>query len=156
MSDESKDSARSGGFKVSDRRHFTSRGERIEGDVEAQEGEVRPEPAAKPPREEKAGGGAADKAGRGPGEEGRLPPADFLQVIEFLFQNAAFSLGLIPDPSSGTKRLDLPHAGHFIDLLAVLQEKTKGNLSPQEESLLQDALTKLRTLYAEVSLRGGG
>lgn len=88
-----------------------------------------------------------------PSAAGPLPPADFLQIVEFLFQNAAFALGLIPDPS-GQKRVDLPHASHFIDLIAVLQQKTAGRLDAEEEAVLQDTVTKLRTLF--LSIKGKG
>lgn len=64
--------------------------------------------------------------------------------------NAALvGLGLMPEPESGKSTQDLPLAAHNIELLAMLQEKTKGNLSPEEQHLLEGLLYDLRLKYIE-------
>ncbi len=156
MAEDKKETPGSTGFKVSDKRHFSPEGELVnEGEGERAAPAGAPPPAGEagakpPPAQEPSPGQSAQEQG----PAGAFPPADFLQIVEFLFQNAAFALGLIPDPS-GEKRVDLPHASHFIDLIAVLQQKTAGRLTADEDAVLQDTLTKLRTLYLSMKGKGG-
>jgi len=76
-----------------------------------------------------------------------LPPADFDFLVYSLRIQAELNLGLIPmDDDIGP---DLEVARHNIDLLAVLQEKTKGNLSLEEQRALDNTVTELRFRYAE-------
>lgn len=64
--------------------------------------------------------------------------------------NAALvGLGLMPEPESGSTSKDLDLAAHNIELLAMLQEKTKGNLSSEEQHLLDGLLYDLRLKYIE-------
>ena len=74
-----------------------------------------------------------------------LPPASFMFLVESLLMQAQMQLGLF---HFGEKEEDnepnLPLARHSIDLLAVLQEKTTGNLSTEEHRLLENGLTELR------------
>ncbi|MFZ9519224.1 MAG: DUF1844 domain-containing protein [Silvanigrellaceae bacterium] len=64
--------------------------------------------------------------------------------------NAALvGLGLMPEPESGNTNQDLALAAHNIELLAMLQQKTKGNLSPEEQHLLEGLLYDLRLKYIE-------
>ncbi|NBW80377.1 DUF1844 domain-containing protein [bacterium] len=64
--------------------------------------------------------------------------------------NAALvGLGLMPEPESGKTTQDLSLAAHNIELLAMLQDKTKGNLSPEEQHLLEGLLYDLRLKYIE-------
>ena len=58
----------------------------------------------------------------------------------------------IADPVSGEKGVvNLPAASQMIDLLGILEEKTRGNLTEQEERVLQSVLTELRSLYIHTS-----
>jgi hypothetical protein len=60
------------------------------------------------------------------------------------------SLGQMPIPGQQQPEVNLPQAQYVIDLLSVLQEKTKGNLSPEETTLLEDLLHQLRMMYVAV------
>ncbi len=82
-----------------------------------------------------------------------LPPASFASLIQMLAGQAAHAMGLLPDPSGKTD-VRLPLAKHFIDLLSLLQEKTKGNLTGHEHNGLEQALHELRLLYVDRSAGG--
>ncbi|MCA9092242.1 MAG: DUF1844 domain-containing protein [Planctomycetaceae bacterium] len=81
----------------------------------------------------------------------QLPPADFSMLISMFSTQAMVALGMIPEPSTGKPRTQLPLARHFIDLLSVLEEKTKGNLADRESSGLTENLHYLRMLYLETT-----
>jgi hypothetical protein len=79
-----------------------------------------------------------------------LPPADFQTIVSLLATQAMISLGALPNPITG-KATQHPHqAKHFIDLLAVLEEKTKGNLSAAESQGLEKLLHELRMVFMSV------
>lgn len=85
------------------------------------------------------------------GEEPRdLPPASFAGLAQLLASQAVAALGMIPGPD-GQARTELPIARHFIDLLAVLDEKTRGNLTSQEATALEQTLHDLRMAYVALS-----
>jgi hypothetical protein len=86
-----------------------------------------------------------------PVPEGRLPPVDFPTFVLSLGSSALMHLGMAPDPASGATEKSLPMAKHTIDILAMLQEKTKGNLAPPEAELLENLLYDLRLQYVEAS-----
>jgi len=81
-----------------------------------------------------------------------IPPADFSFLVSSLMFQAQVEMGLLhfggeeeaPEPN-------LPRAKHSIDLLALLQEKTRGNLSLDEQRLLENGLTELRFRYIQVA-----
>jgi hypothetical protein len=64
-------------------------------------------------------------------------------------------MGDMPHPVTRKRAVNLPHAKYIIDLLGILEEKTKGNLSVDEEKLLTDALYQLRMRYLNKSGTGG-
>jgi hypothetical protein len=68
-----------------------------------------------------------------------------------LGSNAAMVLGAYADPRTGQPMIDPDAARELIDMLDALQEKTKGNLAPEEESLLLDLLGKLKMTYLEIN-----
>lgn len=78
----------------------------------------------------------------------------FIEFVLMHAQNAAFFLGQTPDPQSGETRVNLDMARIFIDQLEAIQEKTRGNLSKDEEDVLNSTLTNLRMAY--VNARSGG
>ncbi|MBV8898006.1 MAG: DUF1844 domain-containing protein [Acidobacteriaceae bacterium] len=81
-----------------------------------------------------------------------LPPANFLFLVESLLMQSQVQLGLINFGENDEKpEPNLPLARHSIDLLAMLQEKTKGNLSPEEQRLVENGLTELRFRYVQVA-----
>jgi hypothetical protein len=91
----------------------------------------------------------------GSGPEGReseeLPAIDFATFVLSLSHSALVHLGDAPDPSGGPAQRDVAMAKQTIDLLAVLQEKTEGNLTGEEERLLDQVLYDLRMRYVEVA-----
>lgn len=90
-------------------------------------------------------------------EEPKAPVLDFNALILSLGSSAIVHLGEAPDPTSGQKREkpDFMMAQQSIDLLAVLQEKTRGNLSAEEARFLDNMLFDLRMLFVQVSQRQG-
>jgi hypothetical protein len=82
-------------------------------------------------------------------EEAQLPEINFSTFIFSLSSSAFLHFGEIPEPSSGTKKKNLPMAKHTIDILGMLEEKTKGNLTPDEEQLLKNILYDLRMRYVK-------
>ena len=82
---------------------------------------------------------------------------DFNALVLSLGSSAIVHLGEAPDPTSGQKREqpDFTMAQQSIDLLGMLQEKTRGNLTPDESRFLENMLFDLRMLYVQVSKRHG-
>jgi hypothetical protein len=89
----------------------------------------------------------------GPAAAGRggLPPATFETLVSTMATQALFALGAIPDPRTGQRMLSLELARHHIDMLTVIEQKSKGNLSPDEASLLTTTLYELRQRYIQMS-----
>ena len=79
-----------------------------------------------------------------------LPPASFPILVSTLSTQALASMGYIPGPD-GQPMTNLPMAKHFVDTLAVLEEKTKGNLDEEENGLLSETLHQLRMAYVQAS-----
>jgi hypothetical protein len=80
-----------------------------------------------------------------------LPPGDFTSLVGTLVMQALLYLGGMPDPQTGRAIVSLEHAKYHIDMLTTLEEKTKGNLTPEESSDLSRALTELRMRFVEIS-----
>jgi hypothetical protein len=93
--------------------------------------------------------GQGNEPGAGPAEK-ELPAVDFSTFVMSLTHSALVHLGDAPDPE-GVRGVHLPLARQTIDLLSLLQEKTKNNLQGPEERLLEQALYDLRLRYVEVS-----
>lgn len=92
----------------------------------------------------------ADKTGR-PAGEGPPPEIDFSSFILSLTATAQISLGLAPDPQSNLTSQNIPAAKQMIDLIGLLRDKTKGNLSKDEQELIDTVLTNLRMLYVRTA-----
>lgn len=88
-----------------------------------------------------------DAAPAADGEPVELPPASFMVLLSTLATQAMSCLGIFPDPATGQLNVNRPMAKHFIDTLAMLQEKTKGNLNDDEAAHLRDGLHQLRMAY---------
>ncbi|MBI4495613.1 MAG: DUF1844 domain-containing protein [Deltaproteobacteria bacterium] len=86
--------------------------------------------------------------------EHRLAEISFSSFILSLSTSALLQLGEVPDPSSGTRAKDLPMAKQTIDLLGMLKEKTRGNLTSEEDQLLEHLLADLRWRYVRESREG--
>jgi hypothetical protein len=80
-----------------------------------------------------------------------MPPVDFNLFISSLGMQALMGLGEIENPISNKKEKSLPQAKYLIDTLAMVQEKTKNNLSAQESDMLEQMLFQLRMKYVELS-----
>jgi hypothetical protein len=84
------------------------------------------------------------------GQDEALPGIDFATFIMSLSQSAVLHLGEIPHPETNQIEKNLPLARQTIDLLGVLEEKTKRNLTGDEERLLTQVLFDLRMRFVEV------
>ena len=138
------------GFKVIDRRPFTAEGEIRKEVVEEQEREATRQ-EVKEKAEAKAataakGGTPATPSGDAPK---RLPA--FENLVRMIGSNAAMVLGAYADPQTGQPMIDPDAARELIDMLDALHEKTKGNLAPEEDSMILDLLGKLKLTYLEIS-----
>jgi hypothetical protein len=124
------------GFRVTDKRGFT------------EDGEARaPEATEKPP--ERAGGEAApdaDSKAAG-GEPPPGPTIDFPSYLLSYYTQGLVLLGEVPNPYTNKKEEDVEAARHTIDILSMIEEKTKGNLSKEEQQLLEGVLYELRMKF---------
>lgn len=84
------------------------------------------------------------------GGAGGMPPADFQSIVGTLFSQALMYLGGMADRQTGAVMVDLEAGKHFIDLLGVLDEKTRGNLDEQESALMKQALAESRGMFVEI------
>ena len=144
MSDHKQEEA----FRVIDRRPFTAEGELRKEIVEEEEREAKREAAQRPPAPPAE---AAKPAPTAPSAETPKRSPAFENLIRMLGSNAAMVLGAYADPRTGQPVIDPEAAREFIDMLDALHEKTKGNLAPDEDSLLLDLLGKLKMTYLEVN-----
>lgn len=109
-------------------------------------------PAAEKPMAEKhakesAATAADESAGAMP-----LPDASFPMLVSSLAAQAMVAMGKLADPVQGHPVVRPDMAKHFIDLLGMLQEKTRGNLSPQESGMLDNFLHELRMMFVSIRL----
>lgn len=110
------------GFRVTDKRGF-----REESDGKAPE----------------FSGKAEDKAA-GPQDSPPGPPIDFTSYVLSYYTQGIVFLGKVPNPYTNKKEEDVEAARHIIDLLSMLEQKTKGNLTNEEKQLLENVLYELR------------
>lgn len=89
------------------------------------------------------------------GEDAELPgaddPASFVNFLMSLASNAASSLGMMEHPVTHQREVDLELAKHWIDVLGMLQRKTRGNLTPQEDKILEGFLADLRMQFVSLA-----
>ncbi len=78
----------------------------------------------------------------------------FIEFVMMQAQNAALFLGQIPNPQTGQGEVNLELAKMFIDQLAMIQEKTRGNLTSEEATVLRNALSSLQMAFVEASQSG--
>lgn len=139
------------GIKVTDRRHFTADGER-RSDV-SDEPEPAPPPVAVATEAREERGSSPSRFERRPLDEPE--GVDFTMLVNAMAQPALLYLGEIPHPATGQPTLDLEGARLQIDMLDLLRVKCRGNLTPQEESLLESVLYQLRMRYVARSGTAG-
>jgi hypothetical protein len=121
------------GFVIKDRRSLDERGDLRE---ETGEKDTKREEGKREPRKEQA-------------QSPVLPEVNFSYFLVSLSSSALLHLGEIADPQTGQKAKDLALAKHSIDIIAMLKEKTKGNLADEEEKALESILTDLRWRYVK-------
>jgi hypothetical protein len=130
------------GFKVADRRLFTA------------EGDLR-DTAADQSTSEK--GFASKPSGQIPPSDAEMfgeMPVTFQTLIFSLSTTALLQLGIAPNPAAGNLETDLPAAKQTIDILEILQQKTKGNLTSEEAQTLEECLYDLKMSYVRI-VQGG-
>jgi hypothetical protein len=145
-------------IRVVDRRMFTPEGD-LRPDFEAEE----PAPEAAKPSESAAPPESRSTSEVPPATSESAPPDDaehapaagearseFARFVTSLATTAYSALGLLADPSTGVRHRDLAVARQMIDWLAILEQKTRGNLSFEESDLISRVLYELRLAYVEV------
>ena len=125
------------GFVIKDRRTFSE--ETGEPKAETSQ-EIKDDKAAEKETAKAEPGSAAE-------EEFQLPEVNFATFVFSLSSSAILHFGELPDPETGAKKENLTMAKHTIDILGMLEEKTKGNLSSDEAQLLKNVLYDLRMRY---------
>jgi len=83
--------------------------------------------------------------------EKELPPPDFSVFIAGLGSQGLLALGILPHPVSGKKEKDIGQARYTIDMLSMLEEKTRGNLTEDEATTLRETLYGLRMRFVELA-----
>ncbi len=147
-----------GGFRVIDRRRFTAEGlERkpdegaAEPGAEASGETASSRPGSRPTAAAEERPGPAVPLGEPYDDDVRLAEPTFATLVMSLSTQALVCLGEIPAAPGEPPRRDLPGARSVIDLLGVLEKKTRGNLDPEEAALLERILYDLRLRYVEVA-----
>lgn len=159
---ESRDGEDAPAFRVIDRRRFAPDGSEREEDAapEPAPSTAQAVPPPSSPRNEPSAGGAAAESGPElampsgePYEERPSAPFEpsFGTLLISLSTQALMHLGEIPDLEGGDARPDLAAARHIIDLIAVLERKTQGNLDADEAALLERILYDLRMRFVAIS-----
>jgi len=124
------------GFVIKDRRRFDD------------SGEARPEAPKEPKAEANNEAGPRAETPAGPDqEEASFPDLNFSTFVFSLGTSAMYHFGDFPDPVTKKAERNLEAAKQTIDILGILQDKTKGNLSDDEERLLESLLYELRMRY---------
>ncbi len=127
-------------FIIKDKRMFA------EGDQDQETKEEATKPSEEEVEESKSEEAAAPEEDR---TDYQLPKINFATFIFSLNSSVLVQLGLIDDPATGKKTRNLPLAKQTIDILAMLEEKTQGNLTKDEETMLKNILYDLRMLYVK-------
>ena len=123
------------GFVIKDRRSFDEKGE----------------PKEKGPEKEAKKEEPKEQAPKKEAETHPLPEPNFTSLVFSLSSTALLHLGEIPDPKSNQTAQDLPLAKHAIDTIAMLKEKTQGNLTEEEQKFTENMLTDLRWRYVKAT-----
>jgi hypothetical protein len=76
-----------------------------------------------------------------------LPPASLSVLVQLLASQAMLAMGKMQVPGQPELKIDLDAAKHFVDLLGILEEKTKGNVTPDEAAVIGAVAHELRMIY---------
>jgi len=143
------------GFKVQDRRRFSSEGEAKEGgDAPAASSEpleIKSKPAASASDAPSKPQATAEHPAASHHSSEPPPELTFAAFLWSLSEQALAALGEVPDPSSGTVSRDLLLAQQMIDIISMLRDKTRGNLDAQEQAMLKEILSGLQMKYVELA-----
>lgn len=93
----------------------------------------------------------AEQAGEDTQQPGKLPQADFKSLVGVLASQAIMGLGAMNDPKTGRVVIDLEGARFSIDLLGVLEDKTKGNITDEQSKKLTQVLAELRSRFVQIT-----
>ena len=94
----------------------------------------------------------ADRQTRDAAEAEQLPEASFPEVLQMVVLQASVALGGVQDPQTGQRvPPNLPMAKHYIDLLEILEVKTRGNLDDDEKTVIERTLHDLRMVFVQVA-----
>ncbi|MBW1822300.1 MAG: DUF1844 domain-containing protein [Deltaproteobacteria bacterium] len=127
------------GFVIKDKRVFSQE----EQDLNKEDKEPEKQPAKEETKAKEESSAEKQAA------EAELPEINFPTFIISLNASALVNLGAIEDPASGTKVKNLSIAKQTIDILSMLEEKTRGNLTEEEEKILKNILYDLRIIYVK-------
>jgi hypothetical protein len=128
-------------IKVTDRRSFTPGGERRSPESEG------PDDPGGPQAETVLGEGFRMSPAPDEPKSRDLPGSHFSLLILSLSSTAFMQLGEIPDPMTARTEVNLDAARHTIDMIEALREKTRGNLTAEEEQLISEILSELKLAY---------
>jgi hypothetical protein len=84
----------------------------------------------------------------------KLPPPSFALIVASFAAQASIALGQVPNPMTNKTEVNLDLAKHAIDTLAILEQKTKGNLAADEAAMLEGVLHQMRMAYLEAQKAG--
>jgi Domain of unknown function (DUF1844) len=100
---------------------------------------------------------ASAKSGGAASGDMQMPPASLEMLVTTLVTEAMISLGQVPHPHTGEVLFQPQQAKYLIDMIDMLREKTKGNVTPDETELMEQLLHQLRLAYVQLTAapRGG-
>lgn len=101
-------------------------------------------------RSAKQGAQPGTPGAAGAAHPGEFPPPDFRALVDMLAMQAVMYMGGMADRGSGRAIFDPEYSRHMIDLLGVLEDKTRGNITPEEAQDLKLVLNELRLRYVEL------
>ena len=137
------------GFRVADRRKFTEEGELRDSAKEAPSRPASPAGSSGAAQgQERAGESAPSPV---VGQDSQESKMDFPTLVLSLTTTAMLQMGLVPDPATQKVEKNLPAARQTIGILEILQEKTQGNLKPDETRLLDRCLHDLKMSFVQSS-----
>ncbi len=169
-----------GSFRVVDRRRFTEEGESRQEAGEQHSADVAAAATGKDSVNSAAAAGVSQSAAAPEGNKAaaagevsgaaassdnqqqtdagnaqQRPAITFELFMQSLGQQAMMAMGLLPWPDSGLVKVDLQRAREMIDVIGLLHEKTKGNLTPNEQKLCETLVYQLRVTFVQIVQQGG-
>jgi hypothetical protein len=123
------------GFRITDKRGFK------------EDGEVRTPESTEKSEEKPAGEQTSADKNASAQDQPPRPPVTFTSYVVGYYTQSMVFLGAVPNPYTNKKEEDLEAARQLIDILSMMEEKTKGNLTTEEQKLLEDVLYDLRMTF---------